>query len=113
MERSLSKGLGGHCPLLTGVSVALLEKLVSCSGAVLLVKPSTAYSRLRKESESSICTPNVNSMETVLSEALASLILQERREGSTVRRQWRDCGRSSQAAFTKAWNQRVVFSTFR
>ena len=49
----------------------------------------------------------------MLLEAPVSLSLREQQEGSTVRQQWQDCGRSSQAAFSEIWNQRVLSSTFR
>lgn len=61
--------------------------LMPCSCAVLLVKLSATYSRLRKVPESSSCTPSMISIEKVLLEALARLSLQERWEGSTVRQQ--------------------------
>jgi len=49
----------------------------------------SAYSRLGKVSQLS-CTPSIISMENVFLEGAVSLILQELREGSTVRQQLLD-----------------------
>jgi len=96
---SVCSVLSSAAPAAQGASSDLALCLKNCTSAVaqllghvlLLVMLASAYSMLRNVSESPCCTPNIiSSMMVVVSEAFVSRSLQERLEGSTVRRQCLD-----------------------